>query len=164
MLLREGVAEERLELRRIADARYLGEAHEVRVPAPAGPLTVAVLTGLLEAFHDVHERTYGYAYRGEQPVEVVNLRVQAVGIVHRPTLASGSANGGRGRSDAVERPVFFDGAGWLDVPIHARSDLAADTGVRGPAVIEELGSTTVVFPGWAVRVDRLGNLIMGKEA
>jgi N-methylhydantoinase A len=162
VLAREGVGEERMSLRRVVDARYFGEAHEVKVPVPDGALDAARLAELLARFHDVHERTYGYAYRGEQPVELVNLRVQAVGVVHRPALAP--AEGGSARPQPVgRRPVHFDGA-WVDTAIYRRDDLGAGAEVAGPSIVEEFGSTTVVFPGWSLRVDGYGNLVLERSA
>jgi N-methylhydantoinase A len=161
VLLSEGVPEEKVQLRRVVDARYFGEAHEVKVPLDPGRLDAAALERLVERFHDVHETTYGYAYRGEQPVELVNLRVQAVGEVHRPTL-SALGNGtlpGRSRP-AGERQVYFDDDGFLDCPVYRRDDLRAGATIAGPSIVEEFGSTTVVFRAWEARVDGYGNLIM----
>ncbi|MEZ5100126.1 MAG: hydantoinase/oxoprolinase family protein [Thermoleophilia bacterium] len=162
VLLREGVAEDRIQLRRVVDARYLGEAHEVKVPVGAGPLDEPRLAELCDRFHDVHDQVYGFAYRGHQPVELVNLRVQAVGVVHRPTIAPGGTEGGDATPVAM-RPVYFDGPGWSDCPVYRRDALGAGATLSGPAIVEEFGSTTVVFPGWSVRVDDFANLIMERS-
>ena len=161
VLAREGVAADRMILKRIADARYLEEAHEVQVSVPEAQLDDAALAALVDRFHDVHERVYGYAYRGEQPVELVNLRVQAVGVVHRPTLAPAAGGSTDARSVDI-RAVHFDGAS-VETPIYRRDDLGAGASITGPAIIEEFGSTTVVFPAWQLRVDDFGNLILEKE-
>ena len=158
VLAREGVAADKMILKRIADARYLGEAHEVQVPVPEPELDDVALAALIDRFHDVHERVYGYAYRGEQPAELVNLRVQAVGVVHRPTLAP--AAGGSAEAESIDtRAVHFDGAS-VETPIYQRDDLGAGASFTGPAIVEEFGSTTVVFPAWKLRVDDYGNLIL----
>ena len=161
VLRAEGVEEGRIVLQRTVDARYFGEAHEVKVPVGGGRrLDGRGLAAILDSFHDLHGRTFGYAYRGEQPVELVNLRVQAVGSVHRPSL-SPSPDGPRGASGPyTERPVYFDDDGFVDCPIYRRVDLGVEDSLDGPTVIEEFGSTTVVFPGWKLRVDAYGNLLM----
>ena len=161
VLAREGVSEDKMILRRIVDARYLGEAHEVQVPVPEGALDDAALTELIDRFHDMHDRVYGYAYRGEQPIELVNLRVQAVGVVHRPTLAA-AADGSAEATPVETRDVHFDGAS-RETPLFRRDDLGAGAQIEGPAIVEEFGSTTVVFPRWKVRVDDFGNLILEKN-
>ena len=163
VLGREGVSEDRIALRRVVDARYLGEAHEVKVPAENGPLDKQGLADLLDSFHDVHQRTYGFAYRGDQPVELVNLRVQAVGVVHRPTLAARGADDLAGTAEPTIRSAYFDEIGWVDVPVHARDTLAAGASVDGPAIVEEFGSTTVVFPGWRLSVDDFASAVMTKQ-
>lgn len=158
VLTREGVAEDKMILRRIVDARYLGEAHEVQVPVPDANLDDAALARLVDRFHDVHDRVYGYAYRGEQPIELVNLRVQAVGVVHRPTLAPSAGGSAEPRPRGTRR-VYFDGE-YVETPIYGRADLGAGARVDGPAIVEEFGSTTVVFAQWRLRVDDFGNLIL----
>ena len=161
VLAREGVAEDKMILRRVVDARYLGEAHEVQVSVSEAHLDDPALAALVDRFHDVHERVYGYAYRGEQPVELVNLRVQAVGVVHRPALAP-AAGGSATPDPAGSRSVHFGGEA-LETPIYRRADLGANAAVGGHAIVEEFGSTTVVFPGWSLRVDDFGNLMLERE-
>ncbi len=161
VLRSEGLPEERIALQRTVDARYLGEAHEVNVPAGGG-LDERSLSAIIDRFHDIHQLTFGYAYRGEQPVELVNLRVLAVGSVHRPPSGPSIGNGRRGTAAAhAERPVYFD-EGFVDCPIYRRRDLAAGTSLDGPAIVEEFGSTTVVFPGWGLQVDGYGNHVLEK--
>jgi N-methylhydantoinase A len=163
-LLREGVAPDAIELVRTADVRYVGEASEctVRVQGPFDGQ--AALAGMWEAFHDAHERIFGFGYRGEQEVEIVNLRVQAVGAVHRPAMGvrHDGANGAQPGREAGTRDVWF-GDGWTAAPIHARESLEPGATVAGPAIVEEFGSTTVVFPGWLASVDAYRNLVMKRE-
>ena len=159
-LLGEGVPAEAIVLRRSADMRYVGEAHEVQVPAAEGPLTDATLPALFGAFHGVHERTFGYAYEGLQHGEIVNLRVEAVGSVRRPRLQADEAAPAASEAEPVEhRDVVFDGLGAVACPIHLRERLAPGARLDGPAVVEESGSTVVVYDGWTARVDRYRNLI-----
>lgn len=160
-LKREGVADEAISLVRSADARYVGEAHECRVVLDEGLSGLDALTRVWADFHAAHERLFGFAYRGEQRVEIVNLRVQAVGAVHRPSLAR-SENGVASATPTTNRPVYF-GDRWVDAAIYARDQLPVGHTLSGPAVIQEFGSTTVVFGGWYVRVDEDLNLIMTAE-
>jgi N-methylhydantoinase A len=160
VLRSEGVEEERIVLQRTVDARYLGEAHEVNVPVGAGRLDEQSLNAIIGRFHDIHELTFGYAYRGEQPVELVNLRILAVGCVHRPAPALATTNGQRGASGPyTERLVYFE-EGFVDCPVYRRAELAAGSSLDGPAIVEEFGSTTVVSPGWRLQVDGYGNNVM----
>ncbi|HET9632544.1 MAG TPA: hydantoinase/oxoprolinase family protein [Terrabacter sp.] len=156
---------------RTVDLRYFGQAYEVRVPAPAGDVDEAYAAGVASRFHDEHRALYGYDFRGDpsQQVEWVNLRVTGVGPITRPELrelpAADGAADVRERAHRSVRPVCFDAdAGYVDTDVWWRPDLLAGDVVEGPAVIEEFGSTVPVHPGFVVRVDRLGNLVITKEA
>ncbi|GLW11881.1 methylhydantoinase [Microtetraspora sp. NBRC 13810] len=142
-----------------ADLRYYGQAYEVRVPAPAGPIGAAWRDTVLDAFHTAHEKLYGYGYRDDprHGVEWVNLRVSGIGPITRPAPRRPVA-GPAGPVAPRSRPVFFDGPG--EAPIHRRTDLPAGAAVPGPAVIEEYGSTVPVHPGFTATVDDHGNLII----
>jgi len=146
-------------LLRSADLRYDGQAFEVRVDVPAGPVDAALAAAVLARFHDEHERLYGYCYR-DRPhhgVEWVNVRITGVGPLDAPPLAP-TRQGTGTVAPTGSRPVFFAGA-WHDTPIVWRPDLGAGDEVVGPAVVEEYGSTLPVPPGVRVVVDRLGALV-----
>jgi len=141
----ERVADADMALVRTVDARYLGEAHEIGVPAgaPFDPVAVAA------AFHDAHERIYGYAYRDGEVVELVNWKVTGVGRIERPRPER-PPPAGSGRAVAHR-------AGFA---VYRREDLPAGFHAAGPAIVEEYGSTTVVEEGFTVEVDRLANLVL----
>ena len=84
----EGFARPAHRYQRSADLRYFGQAFEVRVPVPDGPVDRALTDATVAAFHDAHQRLYGYSFRDDptQQVEWVNLRVTGVGPIPRPTL------------------------------------------------------------------------------
>ena len=141
----EGVADERMALVRGVDARYLGEAHEITVPAgqPFDPEAAAA------TFHDEHERIYGYAYRTGQVLEFVNWKVTGLGRIDRPRLEP-PPPGGSGRPTGKR-------AGFA---IYRRDDLPAGFRAQGPVIVEEYGSTTVVEESFTIEVDRLANLVL----
>ncbi|MGF1598445.1 MAG: hydantoinase/oxoprolinase family protein [Acidimicrobiales bacterium] len=156
-------AEQRIE--RWADLRYEGQAFEVQAAAPTGPIDgsgcgngTGFVDAVLAAFHDEHERQYGYCYRDRPDVVVewVNLRVSAFGPIASPQPRP--VGPGTGAAPARTRPVFFDD--WMDTPIHDRGTLGAGDVVAGPAVIEEFGSTTPILPGFTAVVDEWGNLVV----
>ena len=150
---------------RTADLRYFGQAFEVRVPVPDAPVDGAVAEGVAEAFHEAHRALYGYSFRDDprQQVEWVNLRVTGIGPIRRPALAPAvkRSTGEPPAPDGLRR-VHFDG-GAVRTPIYDRSGLRAGDVIRGPAVIEEYGSTVPLHPGYAVRVDDWANLILTSE-
>ncbi|HEU0056797.1 MAG TPA: hydantoinase/oxoprolinase family protein, partial [Gaiella sp.] len=151
-LAAEGLDSDRIEFQRKLDVRYVGQSFELTIPAGSD---------LLERFHAQHERTYGFAAPGE-PVEIVSIRLTSVGRIDKPptrTLEAGEAPPPRGH-----RPVYFaESGGYVDCAIHDRGALPAGARLDGPVVVEELDSTTVVHPGFTVRVDDIGNLHIEKE-
>lgn len=157
-LAREGFDTAQQRFVRTADLRYVGQAFEVRVDVPAGPLTPAATNAVAAAFHDEHRTRYGYDFRNDQrqPVEWVNLRVTGVGPIRRPEIAEIAPGGGAEASSL--RPVYFDA--WTDTAVFDRAALGAGDVVPGPAVIEEFGSTLPLYPGFQAVVDRFGNLII----
>jgi N-methylhydantoinase A len=114
-------------------------------------------------FHAVHDQTFGFNYEGEQDVEVVNLRVQAVGIQHRPALKE-IASAAVPAAPFGSRQVYWRATGWVDCPLYDRTKLATGQHIEGPAIIEEYGSTVVVPASWSLRPDAYGNLILVKSA
>jgi N-methylhydantoinase A len=157
----EGVAAEAIEFVRQIDMRYVGQSYELTIPAPS-PFTRESAAPLLERFHAEHDRTYGFAAQ-EEPVECVSLRLTAVGRIAKPPLRRLEA--GETPAPKERRRVYFaEAGGYVDCPIYDRYSLPADASVRGPAVIEEFDSTTVLHLGYAVGVDSQGNLLIEREA
>lgn len=158
----EGVPTEQVVLVRGADMRYAGEGYEVSVTIPERSHGEDALAAIESAFHAEHDRIYGFAYPGTQSVEVVSLRVQAVGELHRPTMKS------RRTSSATPVPsgtrdVYWRQSGWVACPTFDREALAAGNRVAGPAIVEEYGSTVVVPDGWVATVDSFGNIVSERQ-
>src|SRR5262245_28162338 len=158
-LERDGIAADRIRIVREADVRYAGQSMEVRVAAPAGDVDGTFIAGLIDAFHAAHLRTFGYNYAGQQNVELLNLCVSGFGLIERPQLPRLAARGGATPARKSVRPVYVDGA-FRDTPVYDRAVLPPDFRLDGPAVVEEFGSTTVVFPGQRIEVDPHGILII----
>jgi N-methylhydantoinase A len=157
-LERDGIARARIRLVREADMRYAGQSMEVRVTAPGGAIDGRFITGLVDAFNAAHLKTFGYHYAGQQKIEMVNFCVSGFGVIDRPSIPRlDSAVPGAPKHGS--RPVFF-GSAFRDTPIHQRNALPAGFRLTGPAVVEEFGSTTVVFPGQELEVDPHGILIV----
>jgi N-methylhydantoinase A len=155
-LEQDGIARSRIRLAREADVRYAGQSMEVRVPAPAGEVDTAFVAATIDAFHAAHRKAFGYNYAGQQKVEIVNFCVSGFGMIDRPAIPKlGGAKDAR--PSCGMRPVYFGGA-LRDTP--ERAVLPAGFRLDGPAVVEEFGSTTVVFPGQRLAVDERGILIV----
>jgi len=138
-------------LLRAADLRYRRQAYELTVPLADGPVTRASLDRLAAAFHDKHRQTYGHA-NSEEPVQLVNLRLTAIGRLPDLRLAGPAAAPAR----RTMREVWFPETGSARCAVHRRDGLAAGEGLAGPAIIEAMDSTIVVPPGWIALVDGVG--------
>jgi N-methylhydantoinase A len=161
----EGFARQARTYLRQADLRYAGQASEVRVDAPDGPVDAAFAATVIERFHDRHEATYGYCYRDDptQRIEWVNVRVSGIGPIARPKLQRlAVGDGDAGRAVTGARRVHFDGA-WHTAMLYDRGRLLAGDAIAGPAVIQEFSSTVPVAPGFTARVDDLANLVLQRQ-
>ena len=143
----EGVAPDRIEFVRQLDLRYVGQSYELTVPAG---------DDLPARFHAEHDRTYGFSAETE-PVECVGVRLQTVGRIARPPLRT-LERGDAPPPKATRRVYFAEAGGYVDCAVHDRYALPAGARLAGPAVVEELDSTTVVHPSYTARVDDVGNI------
>jgi N-methylhydantoinase A len=157
-LAAEDVPEEQMSMQRLVDTRYLGQWRSLTIPVSA-PVD---LEDAVARFHAEHERAYNYRRDGA-PVEIYRLSVRAIGVTPKPQLRRYEPNGA-GFSPLGERDVHFAAAGGaVRTPVYARHDLPAGASLDGPAVIEQLDSTTLVPPGWRADVDEWLNVRMHRE-
>jgi len=147
---REGVPARRIKVERWLDVRYAGQAYSLSVPARGD---------FCAAFHRAHEQRHGYHDR-ERKIEVVNVRCRFIGLTGKPKLPRIA------RPNPGEAPRPFErvrcgfGEKFLPTGLYQREDLRAGHQVRGPAVVAEYSATTLVPPGWKLRVDAFGNLLL----
>jgi len=162
-MLREGVRPEEIVLTRTADIRYVGQGYELEVPVPGGEMGASELQLLNDRFHANHTQVYGYANR-QDATEFVNLRVVAIGEMPKPSFQAAETGAApkinppyacKGR-----RPVYF--GEWASVSIYERSRLCPGDKILGPAIVEQLDSTTVVSPRQQASVDPYLNLLIEK--
>jgi len=149
-LASEGVAEDARSFERSLDLRYAGQEFALPIPVDPGELLAGDVAAIRARFDDAHQHRYGYA-TPEEEVEMVNLRVVARGARERPVLPAAAPDG----EDALigTRPVWFaDPSAPVDCAVYARDRLRVGDVVKGPAVIEEHSSTTLLWPGDEARV------------
>ena len=118
------------------------------------------LDDFLERFGQAHKATYGYE-SPDQAVFIVSCRLRAVGVV--PKTIAPSHDGGTSLADAIidERSVYFGpNEGWVATPIYRRSSIPVGKTITGPAIIEEMSSTTVILSGQDASVDAFGNILI----
>ena len=158
-LAHEGVAAADVVTQRTVDMMYQGQWRSLAVPAPS---PIADLAGLIEAFHQSHEREYNFR-RDDTPVGLFRLGLKAVGVVPKAEFAR-SAPTGVTPEPTARRRVWFAETGGIDAPIYWRPDLPAGARFSGPAIVEQIDSTTVVPPGFSAEIDGWLNIIIRQEA
>ncbi|MGQ0651195.1 MAG: hydantoinase/oxoprolinase family protein [Betaproteobacteria bacterium] len=160
-LEREKVPAARRSLVRSAEMRYPLQNYEINVPLPAGKVDAAWIARACQAFHVAHERLYSYCDR-EEAVQLVNLRVAAVGRTDRPKprlLERGSASAQAALKE--RRKVHFQASGrFVDAPVYERDRLRSGNRIAGPAVIEQADATILVPPSFNAVVDPHGRIAM----
>jgi N-methylhydantoinase A len=156
-LAAEGITPENIALTRSLGMRYVGQSWEllVRVPDDADSMT-----SLETAFRRGHERRYGHARDGA--AEIVNFRVAAAGAVAKPALPRWPVTGMLAQARRTERQAYFGGDA-MQAPVYARDRLPGGVPVTGPAIVEEMGATTVVPPGWTAMVGTWGELVLERR-
>jgi N-methylhydantoinase A len=161
-LTRDGVPLADRRMQRSADLRYHGQSFELPVTVPPGPLSAADVGRLREQFHAMHERAYGYA-APEDTVELVNVRLAAVGVTPKPRRAPLPVGGPAATTARKgQREIWFaEAGGFQSTLVFDRGKLLRGNVLAGPAIIEEPDASTLVHPGWTATVDEYGNLVLG---
>jgi N-methylhydantoinase A len=158
-LASEGVPAEKTTFLRLADLRYLGQGYELTVDAPSNSYSNS-FADLISLFHEKHREAYGYASPGE-PVELVNLRLRAVGAIPKPKLTTSAEVN---ETKPIEtRNVYFESLGWARTPIYDRGVTRWSNRILGPAIVEQYDATTVLYPNWTAETDLYRNLILRRS-
>ncbi len=145
-----------------ADMRYVGQEHAVTIELPPALLRKQDRQGVKQRFDAEHQLRYGTC-APKEAAEIVSLRVTVSGVMKKPPLEEitrGTRNPPAAAS-AGQRLVHFDGRkSAIRTPVFARDGLRAGNKIMGPALVEEHASTTVVWPGDLLSVDKFGNLVI----
>jgi len=156
------VKPQKITLRRAADMRYVGQEHAVTVDIPLSVFTRRDEKAIKRLFDAMHDLRYGTCAPAE-PAEIVSLRSTVSGILRKPPQARIK----RGRATPPKaaftgkRPVDLgEPGGFRATPTYRRAELLAGNKIKGPALIEEHASTTVLMSGDVLTVDEHGNLLI----
>lgn len=151
----------RFETRRYVDLRYEGEVHEVTVPIKTRTRRVTALNmeATIAQFHDIHERLFAHQ-NPHSPVEILNLRLDLLGVRDRIPLHE-EPFGDEDPAPAMtgRRTVYF-GAEPVEAAVYNGDLLRPGHMIVGPAVIEQWGTTIVVYPKHEALIDAFGNCMI----
>ena len=153
------VKPEQIAIKRAVDMRYVGQEHAVTVDLPMEVFEKRDRKAIKEHFDAQHEQRYGTNAPAER-AEIVSLRTAVTGVMRKPPQEKIKAGGPEPAKEAFtgKRPVYYEGAGFVDTPTYARAALIAGNKIAGPALIEEHASTTVLAPGDQLTVNAYGHL------
>jgi len=157
---RERITAKRQRIDRAIDMRYVGQSHELTIAVQTKALADGDFASISAAFRKEHERVYGYAT--EAPVQFVTFRVTTSAQVTPPPVMR-PPEIGRDLSSALrgKRKVYFkESVGYKDCPVYERAMFPTGTVIDGPAIFEQMDTTTVVLPGQQACCDEHGNLIL----
>lgn len=143
-----------------AELRYQGQEHTVNLPMPGYKLEEGDVERIVESFNAAHQTQYGHSM--DDPVEIVTLRMRAVGLLPRPEIpkigkGTGSADNARKGSRSV---YLYEPGKRVDYPVYERSLLLSSDRIEGPAIIEEPSSTTVIHANDILTVGDYGELVI----
>ena len=140
-----------------ADMRYRGQSFEVETPLDAAAIEDGDLDAFAGAFHDAHQRLYHHADR-EAPVQMINLRLVAVGHAPKPVFAFDAEE--ERQAEPERRVPVYAGGARREVPLYLRHRLAPGERIEGPAVVAQEDATVCVAAGFSGRVDGYRNLLL----
>jgi N-methylhydantoinase A len=150
---REGISERSIRFAAGLDVRYQGQSYELTIPMGAE---------IRRRFEAVHRQRFGHLHWA-RPVEIVNLRLQGGIPAKQPSLEFHPSTKGN-RVQAQESVLLYWRGRRLPCPVLLREALPRLRDLRGPALIAEYSASTFVPPGWKLRHDRFGNLILNQQA
>ena len=147
----------------LMDMRYLGQNYELSLEVKDGKLDAKSLVRLIGTYHRRHHAIYGYDMPG-QPVEVVNLRLVVTVERRAPTHEKHTAARTTVKQAVIgKRKVWFPETGFVTTPVYDRDKLPVNARISGPAIVEQMDTTTVVPPRAKMRNDKLGYLHLEVE-
>lgn len=146
-------------IRRSISMRYRNQGSELTVDWAGETIDAAALGATIEAFHALHERLYAFSQK-DVPVEIANLRVDAIGVFGKPALPEAPVTGTLSDTLSGTVRMSLEDGSLVQAPVYDRGKLAQGVEIEGPCVITQLDATTYLLPGQRAVVHRLGSLII----
>ncbi|MEC7807004.1 MAG: hydantoinase/oxoprolinase family protein, partial [Pseudomonadota bacterium] len=157
-LINDGVILKARSFKYYLEARYKGQSYELRIQLP-DRINSKYLAKFIDAFHMEHKKEFGYELL-KRPIEIVNCRLEAVGKTSKPITEKPSQNKTRPTVRETRKVYFGSAFGWRDTPVYGRSCISYRAKIKGPAIIEEMSSTTILPPNYEAKTDNGANLIL----
>lgn len=156
-----GISETELHVYRFTEMRYIGQSYELEVPFPEGKgeITKEIIQEVVKRFHDTHQGIFQHC-APDSPVEFMAFRT-VFSQKPKPMPVLRHLKPGTQTSAKGQRKVYFEEyKEAVDTPIYERAALVPRQKLKGVAIIEQMDSTTVIYPNQVADVDNWGNLIL----
>ncbi len=160
----EGFSPNEVELLRQLDLRYPYQGYELTITCPNNTFQEGNKQAIRNEFDGLHKQVYGTSAPEEVP-EVVNVRVTSISHVPKLTLPEISAAGLSPEGALAGKRLirFEEYEDYKETPVYRRAELLTGNRIEGPAIVEQLDSTTVILPRQSATVDRYGSLVIMVE-
>jgi N-methylhydantoinase A len=165
-LVEERIAEERRRYDVKFDCRYIKQYHEVSFSVPRELIDSRDTAAIAHAFNDEHNRLYGYSLEAENtPIEIINVRVQAIGITDKPTYRQEAWAGvDAGKALKGERSMYIpETKTFRDTPVYDGHRMHFGNRIEGPAMIEQETTAIFVSESYDCAVDALGSFVIWQK-
>lgn len=156
----DGFAADRRSFMPAAELRYVGQEHTVTLPLSGYTFSPDLIDVTIQHFNEVHAAQYGHNM--DDPVELVTLRMRAIGLLPRPQISKiAGRDGSPAKAQIGTRSVYRHQQGnRVEYTVYARPQLGAGDTLSGPAIVEEPSSTTILHPGDTLTVGDYGELVI----
>ncbi len=163
LLISEGIRESDIEYRYSLDLRYVKQYHEVEVPVTAQEVDLFNIESMARKFHPAHNALYGYSLEDQgTPLELINMRLVCIGTTEKPEFQEQKlATEDPAQAYKSDRKVYLPNQGeFRQVPVFDGLALQFGNRIEGPAIVEQVNTTTFVAPEFNVLTDRFGSFTM----
>jgi len=167
LLISEGLDEAAIEYRYSLDLRYAKQYHEVEVEISETEVNSFNVGSMASRFHPAHNALYGYSLEDQKtPIELINMRLICIGRTEKPEFKSQDyAGDDPSRAYKSDRSAYLpDVKEYRTVPVFDGLAMEFGNRVEGPAIIEQVNTTTFVTPEFNVLTDRYGSFTMYLKA
>jgi N-methylhydantoinase A len=157
---KDGIPISQVEIRKYAEMRYIGQAYEIEILLPEGQFSRESIGEAVRRFHEAHEAIYGH-HDSASPVEFVSLRAVHSYSPAKPVFPRVQRTGSLSESKKGERNAYFDsGKSAVKTPVYDRWKIPTGERIKGPGIIEQEDTTTVIYPNHEAHMDEYGNILI----
>lgn len=156
----KGISKDKVLFIKNLDMRYAGQEHTVKVVQGVSEISKDNINSIVDRFHEEHEKAYSFRIE-DSLTEVVNLHLISYGTVEKTPISEIEDKPYTLEETIIEtRPVSFEGYGKLDTKVYNREKMSKNMSIVGPALIEEVSSSTILYPNMTASIDVYGNIII----